>query len=117
MKIIFSTALLKASENTGSQIADSIASLTGEQRCVPTEGILHTIVKMERETQSSKHISVSHVGNEVTFEVSDVLIMRVLDMYSNVVHHVCALVMFARPMFSMLKREFKDIEEMVAERV
>ena len=71
MKIIFSVALLKASENTGSQIADSIVSLTGEQYRVPTKDILHTIVKMERETQGSKHISVSHVGNEVTFEVSD----------------------------------------------
>ena len=38
--------------------------------------------------------------------------MRVLDMYSSVAHHVCALIMFARPMFSMLKREMKVIEEM-----
>lgn len=117
MKFIFSTALLKASESTVNQIAQGASAVAGLDFPSSSSSIMHTIVGMERETANMKHVSVSHAGDEVTFEISDALIIRVLDMYANIAHHVCAVYMFVRPMFSMTSREMKAIEEMANERV
>lgn len=117
MKFIFSTALLKASESTVNQIAQGASAVAGLDFPSSSSSIMHTIVEMERETANMKHVSVSHAGDEVTFEISDALIIRVLDMYANIAHHVCAVYMFVRPMFSMTSREMKAIEEMANERV
>lgn len=117
MKFIFSTALLKASEATVNQIAQESSAVAGLDFPSSSSSIMHTIVEMERETANMKHVSVSHAGDEVTFEISDALIIRVLDMYANIAHHVCAVYMFVRPMFSMTSREMKAIEEMANERV
>lgn len=117
MKIIFSTELLKASESTVNQIAQGASAVAGLDFPSSSSSIMHTIVEMERETANMKHVSVSHAGDEVTFEISDALIIRVLDMYANIAHHVCAVYMFVRPMFSMTSREMKAIEEMANERV
>lgn len=119
MKFIFSTALLKASESTVNQIAQGASAVAGLDfpSSSSSSSIMHTIVEMEREAANMKHVSVSHAGDEVTFEISDALIIRVLDMYANIAHHVCAVYMFVRPMFSMTSREMKAIEEMANERV
>ncbi len=117
MKFIFSTTLLKASEATVNQIAQEASAVAGLDSPFSSSSIMHTIVEMERETANMKHVSVSHAGDEVTFEISDALIIRALDMYANIAHRVYAAYMFVRPMFSMTSREMKDIEEMAAERI
>lgn len=117
MKFIFSTALLKASEATVNQIVQESSAVAGIDFPPSSSSIMHTVVEMERETANMKHVSVSHAGDEVTFEISDALILRALDMCANIAHRVCAVYMFVRPMFSMTSREMKAIEEMANERV
>lgn len=117
MKFIFSIALLKASEATVNQIVQEASAAAGLDSPSSSSSIMHTVVEMERETADMKHVSVSHAGDEVTFEISDALVIRALDMYANIAHRVCAVYMFVRPMFSMTSREMKAIEEMANERV
>lgn len=118
MKFIFSIALLKASEATVNQIVQEASAAAGlDSPSSSSSSIMHTVVEMERETADMKHVSVSHAGDEVTFEISDALVIRALDMYANIAHRVCAVYMFVRPMFSMTSREMKAIEEMANERI
>ena len=116
MKFVFSTALLMASEATANQIAQEVSAVAGLDS-LSSSSIVHTVAEMERETANMKHVSVSRAGDEVTFEISDALIIRALDMYANIAQRVCAVYMFVRPMFSMTSREMKAIEEMAAERI
>ena len=117
MKIIFSTSLLKASEDTVNKITQNVCAVSGT--ALPpsnSSSIIHSVIEMERQTADLKHIAVYHNGDEVTFEISDALIVRALDMYANIAHHVCSVVAFVRPMLSMTSREMKALEEMAEER-
>jgi len=115
MKFVFSTALLTAFEVTANQIAQEVNTVAGLDSL--SSSVVHTVAEMERETANMKHVSVSRAGDEVTFEISDALIIRALNMYANIAHRVCAVYMFVRPMFSMTSREMNAIEEMAAERI
>lgn len=119
MKIVLSLGILKASETTGVSIMQNVAHATGEPFVLPQADINSVVNEAIVTAEPFKHISVYRLeddADEVVFEISDALILRVFDMYSHVSQHLCSIFMFVRPMFGMLTREMKAIDSMVLEK-
>lgn len=119
MKIVLSRGLLKASETTGISILQNVAHATGERFVLPQADINSVIDEsIAAAAEPLKHISVYRTADadEVVFEISDALILRVFDMYSHVSQHLCSIFMFVRPLFGMFTREMKAIDSMVFEK-
>lgn len=119
MKIVLSLGLLKASETTGVSIMQNVAHATGERFVLPQADINSVIDEAIAFAEPLKHISVYRLeddADEMVFEISDALILRVFDMYSHVSQHLCSIFMFVRPMFGMFTREMKAIDSMVLEK-
>ena len=108
MKIIISRTLWKASSDVGAEVAQAIAP------GFPTFTVEEQLNQL-LEGNAFKHFAIEVDSNEISYEISDELLIRILRMYSRVISTCAAIVQLAKPLFAGFKNDIAAINEMARE--